>query len=345
MKIKLLILQIIIVALFFVNKTNAQMYHPMLGNYNEWDVYVNLIPVVNKSTFIPYQSGKITTQDTLIGSLVYKKVYSMSDDSLFSNSKPLFIREDTIAKKVFVLSADSTSERLLYDFSMQVGDSTYLSFKYPSPFGFGNGYYHVDSVSTINTLAGIRNVFYLTSYVNQITTFPVYQLEWIEGAGSTISPVYLDEDIGSGPPAAIFTGCNKFFLALTCAFTDGNAIYHDSCMTALYLSWPSFGDSCIFNLVGGINENSFSALSVNVQPNPFTTSAVVKIKGDNAMYYASLRLRIVDALGRKKGEYLISNVDFEKGISINKQNFNDGIYFIQLFDHQALKAVSKIVIE
>lgn len=349
MKIKLLISTAFIITFLFTSNKNvsAQTYYPMLQIYNEWDEYVNIIPVVQIGiNNMPYQSGSITTSDTVIGGVAYKKVYSMSDGNSGGNGHARFIREDTTAKKVYLLSADSLTERLLYDFSMALGDSTFLEWQYPATNGFNNGYYKLDSTGVKTTLAGLRTVYYLSSSANQIGTFPPLVLEWIESIGSTISPVYLDEDFGGGIPLFQISGCNKFYLSLSCAFADSMATYHDSCIAVLYtMATLPIGDTCIFNLGGGIDEYSFSDLSITASPNPFTDFTTLKISGENLHHYSALTLKLIDALGREQQSITIDHTDFESGIAFGKQNLAGGIYFVQLYDNSVLKAAKKIIIE
>ena len=124
----------------------------------------------------------------------------------------------------------STSERLLYDFSMQPGDSVLLWFRYATSGSyFQNGYYRLDSIRPLNTYLGPRDCRYLSCRNNTVLINglpPV--MEWIDEIGSSISPVYLDEATDDFP-LSMWSGCpNKFFIVLSCAFTDGIETYRDS---------------------------------------------------------------------------------------------------------------------
>lgn len=76
-------------------------------------------------TFVNYKN--YTDGDTLINALSYVKIKKMEYPNL--NDITVFptytgaIRQDTINKKIYIVLSDSTTERILYDFSLQVGDT------------------------------------------------------------------------------------------------------------------------------------------------------------------------------------------------------------------------------
>lgn len=68
-----------------------------------------------------------TDGDTIINSLTYSKIKKLEGPNL--NDVSLFptytgaIRQDTLNQKIYVVLTDSTTEHILYDFSLQVGDT------------------------------------------------------------------------------------------------------------------------------------------------------------------------------------------------------------------------------
>ena len=66
-------------------------------------------------------------------------------------------------------------EELLYDFSLEEGDSVYLKFKC---WASGWDWYYIDSVRTVNFFSVDRKVWYLN---NHFPESPV--IIWIEGIG------------------------------------------------------------------------------------------------------------------------------------------------------------------
>ncbi len=161
---------------------NAQPYHPMLDGVNKWILGYNQNNMVCLRNIIELK-------DTLINFRPYSKVYTHR--AAYIDTSFYFIREDTAEKKIWLLNYDFMSERILYDFSLNTGDSIYLTFGDTvwdlNPL-YKTGYYKVDSVININTLAGSRKTLYLRNHHNVDKVV----LKWTEGVGSQISPVYLE---------------------------------------------------------------------------------------------------------------------------------------------------------
>lgn len=349
---KTLLYKLLFVFLLLSGTTQAQTYNPLLGNYNEWDVYVNMIPVAANNAEqtvlnMPYQSGAVTTSDTIINAVPYKKVYSISDAyTVWGSGHPRFLREDTTARKVYLLSADSLNERILYDFSMSVGDSVYLSWEYPSTNAFNSGYYRLDSTGLVTTYVGVRTIYYLSSHANQVQPFQPIVLEWIEGIGSTISPVYLDEDFGNGFANYFVTGCYKYYLALTCAYTDSVQTYRDSCMSVFYNFYVSnMNDSCIYNITGGLNENKLFEVSLQFSPNPVETSTNITFNGKNLHHYKKLNLKMYNTLGVTVKSFELNANDLSEGVTLLRDNLKAGLYTIQIFDNGKLISAAKLMLD
>lgn len=63
--------------------------------------------------------SEIVAEDTVVNGLVYNKYIESSYNPNFF----LLLREDSLAKKIYIIDNDSTVENLLYDFSLVVGDT------------------------------------------------------------------------------------------------------------------------------------------------------------------------------------------------------------------------------
>ncbi|MEY3741687.1 MAG: hypothetical protein RL371_588 [Bacteroidota bacterium] len=108
-----------------VQTTHAQ-YKPLPMQNAEWyqDGGIALLSCPT-CTFVNYKY--YTDGDTLINAQTYVKIKkvevpNINDVSLF----PAYtgaIRQDTLNKKIYVVLTDSTTEHILYDFSLQVGDT------------------------------------------------------------------------------------------------------------------------------------------------------------------------------------------------------------------------------
>jgi hypothetical protein len=127
-------------------------------------------------------SFQTISEDTVIGSSVYKKVVESSDSFFTSKTVNCLIREDTTGK-VFLRTGNS--EIIAFDFGLKAGDTLLTDNLWKLPYQF---YFKVDSVSTIILR---NNQSYTASYVqvfmfsnNQICTSCSFPDVWVQGIGS-----------------------------------------------------------------------------------------------------------------------------------------------------------------
>ncbi len=175
---------------------SSQPYHPLIQPDKYW---TNMQYDVQANSLCNFVSGQQVRflGDTVIQGVTYQKMTGCSMISLCqcpfycgpyiadtagncysTSSGPIFLREDTIAKKVFILDYNlSTSEQILYDFSLVAGDT--LKMQYP----FVSGYtITIDSVGTTILQNGdVRNIFYLST--------GTFYIESIGGRNGLISPL------------------------------------------------------------------------------------------------------------------------------------------------------------
>jgi len=120
--------------LLIVFKSNAQtsIYHPFPESNATWNV---LWDGGFFSGCLESFSYNISG-DTVISTITYQKIevpyiLNLGVCSPFhSTGYNGCIREDTSTRKVYYLAPDSTNEELLYDFSLQVGDSAQGSLRF-----------------------------------------------------------------------------------------------------------------------------------------------------------------------------------------------------------------------
>src|ERR1044071_6476015 len=139
MPMKKLLLALFSIALF---TAQGQNYIPLLGDTTEWNVVLNVFPVMReRSVFDIFEGNHRAWGDTVINGLNYKFF-----DQLWW-SQIAYLREDTSTQKVWFLENTASSELLLYDFSLNQNDSVFLTFpNYIFGDAFPNGWYYVDSV-------------------------------------------------------------------------------------------------------------------------------------------------------------------------------------------------------
>jgi hypothetical protein len=118
-----------LIFLFFLSvalQYSYAQYKPLPMQNAEWINYggINLLGCP-QCTFVQYKY--FTDGDTLINNQSYVKIKKTEIPSLNDvSSFPTYtgaIRQDTLNKKIFVILLDSTTENILYDFSLQVGDT------------------------------------------------------------------------------------------------------------------------------------------------------------------------------------------------------------------------------
>jgi len=315
----------------FTALLNAQPYHPMLEGENKWILGYNQNNMVCLGNIIELK-------DTLINFRPYSKIYTHKrfayndiDTSFY------FIREDTAGKKIWLLNYDLISERILYDFSLNTGDSIYLTFGDTvwdlNPL-YKTGYYKVDSVVYKNTLAGSRKTLYLRNHHNVEKVV----LKWTEGVGSQISPVYLQElkrytQVNFSCPEQDSSDEKLLCLLLGMKFMNGNLVFVDSCWIFNY--YDDFYDTCNFASISKYQESDITAISI--QPNPFSDIGTVIAK--DGVLISSYEIYNI------YGEVLKSEFYLKKqNIELNKTDFKEGMYFIKLYLDNKKTYVIKFII-
>jgi hypothetical protein len=181
-----------------VNDTNSQHnYRELVLEEKIWsNTSIPSMPGEYRSYWIKFEG------DTIINDLNYKKVLRANDPLHSEWNVKGFIREDVANQKVYLYNNYSQEDMLLYDFSLEQGDSilTYA----------GDRYAKVDTV----LYEPFGNS---TDTLKQICFFSSCSWKWIEGIGSL---------------SGILEGLNAFYLVggtlkLVCYYENNNLIYHN----------------------------------------------------------------------------------------------------------------------
>lgn len=151
--------------------TNGQSttYHPFpegnaTWNYSYFQQFMAMPP--NDYELATY--SYTFTGDTIINNLTYHKLSTpFAKPHVTGSGYRAAIRQDIVGKKVFVIPATETSEKILYDFTMQVGDTIK-----------GNPYY-----LSRDTVQSIDSVLIGTTFRKRWLFHNNYYI--IEGIGST----------------------------------------------------------------------------------------------------------------------------------------------------------------
>lgn len=168
------LLLITAILLFICSFSHAQR---MVKEGNQWSVYDPPFIVSNSSTEI-YRIGG----DTLVDNLLYHQVYTTRDTSGLNWRLSIdLLREDTTTKRVY-WKAGSQDEFLLYDFSLEVGDT--IPFQISFDFVCDVFVHSIDTVTLENGEQRRRLNLGDQSYGLYSGDY------WIEGIGSNHGPFF-----------------------------------------------------------------------------------------------------------------------------------------------------------
>ena len=167
---KLPMKKIIILLLLSPAFLKAQFYNELLDHESQWHVTSCFSNCIND---VYYTDG-----DTVHNDLNYKIL-----NGFHYISKTFWLRENFSEKRIYLSYYDGKSrkESLLYDFSLNIGDSILITNPI-SPFPSNGGLFQIDSIISKELLNGKQHkFFYLSpSPSNSSTEKPI----WIEGIGS-----------------------------------------------------------------------------------------------------------------------------------------------------------------
>lgn len=286
----------IIFSLFITIPCVAQDYKPLLDNYNEWQLtncYSGCI------TDMYYTDG-----DTLVGGKNYKIL-----DGYHFISRTFLLREELDSRKVYLNLVQQNREYLLYDFSLNIGDS--INIKNPiSPFPMDAGYFKIDSIFNRPLFDGndYKHFYLSPTPSNTISSSPAI---WIEGVGSL--------SLINAPGG--FPDLNGVGL-LTCFFKNGQLFY-------------TIVDDCE-PLV--LTKNDNNTLLNEVSFNSLIKNGHFQMKNSQNIQH----LAVFDLNGRKLMEIKPNN---QEEIHLDFSNISNGMYLIVAQFSTFEKKVFKVLVK
>lgn len=235
--------------------------------------------------------------DSTIHSTTYQKLYNGGH---FGNLH-LLIREDSAAKKVYYW--DDTTERILYDFSLSIGDTI----TYP------DGSHHVKSIDSVK----IDSVWYKTFYFEPVNS----QVSW---------PYTVIENVGCVKSLA--------FPIFVYRFSEGsvylNCFYNSGTKPTLSKAVPNASpggwsfdnkDSCYTYIIYvSVDDVPNPVQSITISPHPANVSSVITLP----YTLQSGELTIYNTLGQIIRQSLFSNTS---KLPIG-QLPNSGMYYYRVSD-------------
>lgn len=239
--------------------------------------------------------------DTVFNDTIYHKIYNLRRDVFCSDiiiSEPEYsiaLRNDTITNKVYIRWNANTNEGLLYDYTLQVGDTLPLGI---AGWVWDNGVY-VTKIDTIQTFDGInRKVWYLDFKYEPFVGWP----QIIEGIGST---------------SGLFGGIEPYWEGwneLLCYSENGQEV------------WRSIRDTCyvITDSCASLGLNGKEYIEFNIYPNPFQNYFQIS----NIPLKTKTKISLVSLNGQ-----IVLSQEFEANISdlkLETEYLQNGFYILAI---------------
>lgn len=322
-----------LIILFYSLSSNAQTpYHKMIAsNTTDWYIFQAFIPVKmanpHSTPSIYLMGGKYSAiGDTNLLSTDYKKVYHVYLTPGFPQNSLLgYIREDTIARKVYFLEKNATNEVTLYDFSLTQGSVTNLNF--PNSFGdFPAGSYTVTTADSTMTRVGYRKRLKLVGPNSDTLTH-------IESIGSIIHPLYLFQSYyGPGQFSFSFSStCSyPYDLGLACKESDNQKFFQSCTYDLAQMNNCIYKfDSCNYYTNCSSIKELTNVVGYKLVPNPTTDITNLEIELANE---ETITVDLYDIFGRKIETLFNSRVSSDKtSIHLNLSKYQNGYYFIKTY--------------
>lgn len=292
---------LVICLLIISSSAILAQYRPTLKEGREW------INHYDRNGFGDFTAATRVIGDSLVNGVSYKV---LRRDLVVDQ---YLMREDSVARQIFLL--DSTGmERLIYDFSLQPGDTCYCSYDSPT-----EGYVVIDSITHAITeqswcadsielsLANPR-IFHVRPNLGQ----PIF---WIEGIGSYTE--LRDSD-----------GMFWYQTFLLCHFDEtGERDYH------FRYGDCSDPESC-FDYVGIADD---FAHQINISPNPFTDRFTVTIE---TPAIGIEEIRVLNLNGQLIARYPLNGLTSR---TIDLSSLATGVWLISLTDKEGQISVQKMM--
>jgi hypothetical protein len=278
-------LTLILIGVIFSILTFGQVYYTFPDTNAIWNSKYDGYYGSHKERFGLYG-------DTTIDEQVYKKVYRIVDDSTLNLNNMTYyatIREND-TKQIFVRLAYEDLEILLYDFSLNIGDTVNSN----SPYGYLN--YDICVIADIDSIEVENNQYRKRYKIND------WGLDyWIEGIGSV---------------DGLFNPIMEYIIGTYCdllCFKEND--------TAVYINNPEC-DKCFCTLLTPVEEKEKVKDFITIYPNPTTNDLTIEFKQEKGI--ATIRLF------NSHGKQLEVRESNSFPIKMNIDYLPIGIYLIQI---------------
>jgi hypothetical protein len=290
----------LLLAFTISSAVSGQSYHQLIENGKTWNILT--------MTMGPwYTSSYSFDGDTIINNFTYQKLRSVDK---FSSSGYYLgaMREDTILQQVFYRDMYMTEDGLLYDFSLQQGDTVSI-ISNTGMKGFSL-LYSVDSLDQVPDENGaLRKRMYMSANMNNSGEV------WVEGVGSS---------------QGLISPGNWSYMAdlnwsLLCSKRDGEVVYYNPLL-----------DTCYIDYVGIPKINS-GATAIHISPNPVADVSVLQFTNNINDCFI---LEIYSLMG----QLLRRETSTGNQFYIYNKDYSNGLYFFKLIGPDKEFATGKFIV-
>ncbi len=325
---------LILLAIFFclLQMCSAQAYRSFLVDSAHWlmttsQCYCDVAyPQPTDCSILTEYSYKLDGNDTIDG-IVYKRLIQSILKTVYPNPDPTsycglnayspcrvvaLLREDTAAKKVYIRRPNGPSgwcsqDTLLYDFSLQIGDSMKFNASCPSSMQ-NDSLYLVDSIN------------YELYGTLSLKTWYLHDL----GSNSNFSNLKLYESVGA----------SVGFWGYRLNFDEGQL--ENGLVQYCLGSDSACGFNCVNPLLG-VTSSFLQNNSIAIYPNP--TKNILTLDINNLTAYQNLKFVVSDILGQEIQTEVIIKAKTEVNISA----LGSGIYLWHLLSDKDVILSGKVV--
>lgn len=281
-----------LIPLFFLLLVSLQMEgQKLLQNGNQWSYWTLNLETEEISITLYEING-----DTLLNGVLYKKIYSSSDDMDNVYVLENYFLRQTDDGKTFRLDADS-HESLIADIELEQGDSFLTNDSCEFTL-------HFIREKLLNNDQVVRQSAYTYKSLDpdDSPVGGVNDYTWLENVGNLKYPFYGPEDYC--PDTIIL----NYATTLTCFISDNELLYGS--------------DEACSNFSTSVK--AYEKVEFSISPNPFITDFEI-ISAENNGQIESLSIVDVRGLEYRKLENMKSNT-----VRIEASDFSSGVYFVNV---------------
>lgn len=318
---KLILLLIILVPAL----VKAQQYVPFPDSNAIWSEFAN--PGYSSQTLMGHYLLIIKNKDTLVNNNSFHQLFFSLLDTTFGIDTSLkycgAYREET--KKIYFLPKDSLNEFILYDFTLNLGDTFKYIYKLSYP-NYSWSQNQPDSliVSSVDSIllenGSYRRQLGFTSWWQNEPHNVVDDIRWIEGIGNNKGLLF---PIADQPT----NGSDNF---LGCVTQNSQEIYFS----------PSvYFNNCYLSII--VDDNNYMTLpEINIFPNPISGTGIIQFMNNEDDLYQELV--ISDVLGRDIKTFCVKE---KNEIQISSDDFKEGLYFVKLITKKGEYFINRLIIQ